>query len=61
MVVTPSAAVTTIVIGLDPTTSDAVVAVPLTTAAPFTVTVDPASANVGVTSIEVTLLSTLAV
>ncbi|MNZ84462.1 hypothetical protein D3C78_1032190 [compost metagenome] len=54
MVVTPSAAVTTIVIGLDPTRSDAVVAVPLTAAVPFTVTVAPASAAVGVTLIELT-------
>ncbi|MNP70099.1 hypothetical protein D3C76_1662870 [compost metagenome] len=49
-----SAAVTTAVIVFDPTLSGTVVAVPLTTAAPFTVTVAPASAAVGVTLIELT-------
>ncbi|MNM81756.1 hypothetical protein D3C81_937670 [compost metagenome] len=60
-VVTPFSAVTTTLIKFTPTASGTDTAAPLATVLPFTFTVAPASATVGVTLIELTPLATLAV
>ncbi|MOA53424.1 hypothetical protein D3C78_1768810 [compost metagenome] len=60
-VVDPSCAVTNIVIVFDPTVSGTDTGAPLTALFPFNFTVAVVSVTVGVTSIELTPLPTLAV